>query len=133
MPFLIQPEFSPGAPRGVCFVCKSSRRQGDVVVDCLVDPDDLLWKVESDIPGMDFELASGNLEICSSCWTEASQLLGMISKKQADLLQVSNDSFKAAWADAVDRAEIAERALEGVRRYDEARKLAESVFGPEPV
>lgn len=132
MAMSIQPEFSPGAPGGVCFVCKSARRQGEGVVDFYVDPEALNWVVPTSIPGMAFELAAGSLELCESCITEAGRGFGMVSADQAALLKAANENFKAAWADAVSRAEAAEAALATLRHYDDARAIAERVFGPEP-
>lgn len=129
MPFIIQPEFSPGAPGGVCFVCKSARRPTDVVVDCIVDPDDLNWVVPTSIPGMAFELAAGSLEICSTCWMEAARELGMIEGKHADQLRDRAAQLQKELDQAVERLHAAEDALHALRYADQVRAVGNKVFG----
>ena len=132
MPHQILPEFSQGAPGGVCFVCKSSRRTGDCVVDFFVDPDDLGWHAATNLPGMSFELAAGNLEICSSCIVEVAHALGMKTTEQVNLMQEALDHTQSAWAVAVDRADAAEAALARMEHWETTKAIAERVFGPEP-
>jgi len=129
MPFIIQPEFSPGAPGGVCFICKSARRPGDTVVDCIVDPDDLNWVVPTSIPGMAFELAAGSLEICSTCWMEAARELGMIEGKHADQLRARVAELENHLELANERARVYEEAVETLRRVEQVRAVGNRVFG----
>lgn len=133
MAFDIRPEFTPGAPGGVCFICKSARRQDDVVVDCLVDPEDLNWVVPTSIPGMAFELATGSLEICSSCWIEAAQELGMVSAEKAAALKDKVQTLTRLLDVASAELELADRTIAQMRRYDEIKGLANNLFGPEPI
>jgi hypothetical protein len=129
MPFIIQSEFSPGAPGGVCFVCKSARRWDDVVVDCIVDPEELKWLVPTEITGMAFELATGSLEICSTCWTEASRELGMVSADQADQLRERVAELENHLELANERARVYEEAVETLKRVEQVRAVGNRVFG----
>lgn len=91
MPFQIIPEFL-GAPGGVCFTCRAAKRTGDVVVDCDYEVESLNATVPTEIPGMQFEIASGSLQICGTCVTEMGTLLGMASAdKTAKLEQMVSD------------------------------------------
>jgi hypothetical protein len=89
MPFQVIPEFSPGAPSGACFTCKASLRDGDVVVDCDFDVEDLLQPTATELPGMAFELASGPLQICSTCVREMARLVGMVPIEDLEALSDS--------------------------------------------
>jgi hypothetical protein len=129
VPFSIRPEFSPGAPGGVCFICRAAKRAGDVVVDCLVDPDELNWTVPTDIPGMAFELAAGSLEICSTCWTEASRELGMVSADQAAQLRDKVAKLENHLELANERARVYEEAVETLKRIEQVREVGNRVFG----
>jgi hypothetical protein len=129
VPFIIQPEFSPGAPGGVCFVCKSARRWNDVVVDCIVDPDDLNWTVPTSIPGMAFELAAGSLEICSTCWTEAAQELGMINAEQAERLRTQVAKLENDLELVTETNRVLEDAVYALRRVETLRQVGDDVFG----
>ena len=131
MPFIIQPEFSPGAPGGVCFVCKAARRYDDVVVDCIVDPDDLNWVVPTEIPGMAFELATGSLEICSTCWKEAAHELGMISAEKAEDLRLGNQALQQRLKDAEAKVSVLEEAVYAFRRVETLQQVGDGVFGEE--
>lgn len=129
MPFMIKPEFSLGAPGGVCFICKAARRYDDVVVDCLVDPDDLNWVVPTSIPGMSFELAAGTLEVCSSCWKEAAHELGMIEQVHADQLRARVAQLQNELELANERARVYEEAVETLKRIEQVREVGNRVFG----
>lgn len=109
MPFQILPEFL-GAPGGVCFTCRAAKRPGDVVVDCDYDTEILNATVPTEIPGMAFEIASGSLQICSTCVREMGSLLGMASAEQTDKLKEmvdelsrERDSLRRDFAEAADR------------------------------
>ena len=131
MPMTIQPEYSPGAPGGVCFVCKSARRQGEQVVDFYVDPEGLNWVVPTSIPGMAFELATGSLEICQTCIAEAARGFGMVDADKGSRLAAENARLRNALEDAEERADLAEETVSQMRRYDEIKGLATKLFGPE--
>jgi hypothetical protein len=132
VPFSIRPEFSPGAPGGVCFICRAAKRAGDVVIDCLVDPDDLNWTVPTNIVGMAFELATGSLEICSTCWIEAASELGMASAEKAASLADKVETLERLLAVTAEQRDAAAEALKTLTHYNETKAIADKVFGPEP-
>jgi hypothetical protein len=132
MPMNFASEYSPGAPGGVCFVCKSARRAGETVVDFYVDPEELNWVGPTEIPGMAFELLAGSLEICSTCITEAARGLGMLSAEQATLLNQRKEQAEQRLVLAEIRADQAENALRGLLEYRESvQDTGNRVFGEE--
>lgn len=128
MPFQILPEFTPGAPGGVCFICKSARRQTDRVIDCFVDPDELGWVTPTALSGMAFELAAGNLEVCETCITEAGRMLGM---ETADKVEKAQKVAKDAIAKSVRLEAELKDALEALEYRRKVQTVADRVFGEE--
>lgn len=126
MPFQILPEFL-GAPGGVCFTCRAARRDGDVVIDCDFDVEGLNALVPTEIQGMAFEIASGSLQICSTCVREMGQLIGMASEEQTSAL-VKEVSDLANERDLL--REDFKVASERVRTYFEG--TLNKVFGDTP-
>lgn len=132
MPMNFLSEYSPGAPGGVCFVCKSAKRAGETIVDFYVDPEALNWVGPTTIPGMAFELLAGSLEICSTCITEAARGLGMMSADQAELLNMRKEQAEAEVIEHKSRAATAEGALRGLLEYREnVKDVGNRVFGEE--
>ena len=123
MPIQILPEYGLGAVGGVCFVCKSSRRKdlNEQIVDFWVDVEELRWPTTSDIPGVTAELASGQLQICSTCVEEAARALGMEDAGRVSVLRSDLAAARMAAGLATDRQKAAEVALTAAAKYRVAR------------
>lgn len=126
MPFQILTEFL-GAPGGVCFTCRAARRDSDIVVDCDFDVEPLNATVPTEIPGMAFEIASGSLQICSTCVREMGQLIGMASQEQ---FQEASRQIHALTVERDLLREDFKTASDGVRAYFEPH--LDRVFGATP-
>lgn len=104
LPFQLLSEYPLGTPGGVCYFCKSARRNGERVVDTFIL--------------IDFE---GPLTFCESCAREVAHLLGMPSEREAEALREDNARLRERLDDASVRADSAETALDALRRYDLVR------------
>lgn len=94
-------EYPPGTALNTCYLCKSARRDGEQIVDTGVH--------------IDFE---GFLALCGSCIAEAASALGLLSTDKAERIYAKLDRLSAQLSEARIRADAAETALDGLRRYD---------------